>query len=824
MKITGIELYGNKRLLLNNTKHITYTPEGVYQLILGTNGCGKSSLLDELGPLPAHSSNYIKGGYKKIWIQKNGSEYVLTSSFKRGNHHTFFRDEGENLNPGGTLTVQKQLVEEHFGITQDIHDLLVGKVKFTKLSPIKRREWITRMCDTDFTYAIGFHKDLKSKQRDAQGTLKYFRERIGKETSSLQTIENIDGIESEHNALHQELNLLFEERDNQARPHDEVSRQIEQCLEDIRSVSGYLVENRPVGPVNQSFDSLQGLDEVINDLSANIKVEQNLKDRIGTEYQELSDMDHRLRSNDVSNLDELKQRREQRLKEIDERRAKVTHYAEPSIDPTEILNETYSASSPLSLALQELPANPDRRLNRDKAKETEDGLQKVGSDIEKCRNLLNRYTSELEHLETHTETECPKCFHRWVPGVSDDQKETLKKTIDKGQKTLEGLRKRYDELKVLSDEIHEYTHSWRSLRTLVGQYPKLQAFWDVMMEHENILANPPALIGEFKTFERDMTQYQEIRGTQKTIEEIDQILNSGADGRGSDSIRQRMGDLEHQINEAIDKVEVMQGQHRELTQYRHMLRTYLEKSEQLETHLETLYTLRDEMVRSERSQALVGVIRHHQERLATVQQQINQKKSLEDILSDLQASEDKMSRKHDVLKALADELSPTDGLIAEQLTGFIQSFVGSVNHVIENVWNHDLIVQPCGLDSGDLDYKFPLKAQKDGESNTAPDIKDGSEGQVEMVDLAFRLVAMAYLSLDDYPVYLDEVGREFDEQHRKNVMSFVKRMVDTGNFTQLFFISHYAAQYGAFTNAEILVLDEANISVPKTYNQHVVMR
>ena len=37
--------------------------------------------------------------------------------------------------------------------------------------------------------------------------------------------------------------------------------------------------------------------------------------------------------------------------------------------------------------------------------------------------------------------------------------------------------------------------------------------------------------------------------------------------------------------------------------------------------------------------------------------------------------------------------------------------------------------------------------------------------------------------------------------------------------------SHYASGYGAFTNAEILVLDDENLlNIPQIYNEHAVIR
>jgi ABC-type cobalamin/Fe3+-siderophores transport system ATPase subunit len=68
MKIVSIELKGYKFLALSNINFIQLRPENKLQLILGTNGSGKSSLLKECSPLPANPSEFTKDGYKLIDI------------------------------------------------------------------------------------------------------------------------------------------------------------------------------------------------------------------------------------------------------------------------------------------------------------------------------------------------------------------------------------------------------------------------------------------------------------------------------------------------------------------------------------------------------------------------------------------------------------------------------------------------------------------------------------------------------------------------------------------------------------------------------------
>jgi len=49
--IIRVELHRFKRFTLNNIETFVYTPKAKLQLIQGTNGVGKSSLINELTPL-----------------------------------------------------------------------------------------------------------------------------------------------------------------------------------------------------------------------------------------------------------------------------------------------------------------------------------------------------------------------------------------------------------------------------------------------------------------------------------------------------------------------------------------------------------------------------------------------------------------------------------------------------------------------------------------------------------------------------------------------------------------------------------------------------
>ena len=145
MLIKKLILSGYKRLALNHINYIEFTPENKIQLILGSNGSGKSSLLKELSPLPANHIEFSKDGYKIIEILHNNSHYLLKSIFSSSGNKFYFIKNNEELNPGHTSSVYKELVKKEFNITQETHDLMTGYDKFHSMSVSERRNWFTKI-------------------------------------------------------------------------------------------------------------------------------------------------------------------------------------------------------------------------------------------------------------------------------------------------------------------------------------------------------------------------------------------------------------------------------------------------------------------------------------------------------------------------------------------------------------------------------------------------------------------------------------------------------------------------------------------------------
>src|SRR5574343_422068 len=129
-RLHSLELIDYIRLKPNGIFRLYITLENIFQIIIGTNGSGKSSLMRELTPLPGNPKDYGKKGRKVICFSFDTRYYKLINDFKENHHYFYLTDENweplEDLNPSGNVSTQRQLCLEYFGLDTDIINVLMG--------------------------------------------------------------------------------------------------------------------------------------------------------------------------------------------------------------------------------------------------------------------------------------------------------------------------------------------------------------------------------------------------------------------------------------------------------------------------------------------------------------------------------------------------------------------------------------------------------------------------------------------------------------------------------------------------------------------------
>lgn len=825
MEITGLRLIGYKRLILRNIHYFEIKPQNIYQLLIGTNGSGKTSVVKELSPLPAFSGDYIKGGSKLIELKDSGNFYECLSDFTSGNHHSF-KKNGEELNPGGTFTVQKELVEQHFRFNGELHALLTDDERFTAMSPQRRREWIIKLSGGDLSYAMRIYNTLKGKARDMVGVVKHLNARLTHETSKLPTQDKLLEYSTVSESLKTELTIMMEAKDPSTLDSEEIiSGRIHQNLQMIEELSIAILEAncyRPPLIADTYLSSLMDLDSVISDKRSELSTTDQMRTYYLTEHEKISEIVEALEKSNAEGLEDLRNRIESLKREREALNSTLKTFPLQKGSQS-LLAATKAIEHDLIEIMSSMPSNSDGQFTREKRDRHHQNFETQRINKERIQIELGKLHERMDHIQNAKEENCPKCGYVWAPGVQMNETRLVKDTVDKLAEALTRTETSLEESRVYLNDIQAYMEHRRRFTRTVDSNPSLKALWDYVLDGNALNNAPKNILQYLAVWIEDLMVGIRIEGLDNDISTFEaaylKASELGDDGHHHDHIRE----LHTNIEDATVKRQLLMKQIKDLSEYRKTLSEVITNSNEIfrrQTMIQNDLLMISKTVRND---MLNKCISDHLSTLSHYEQQLITAKAIRDVVDDLQKSYEDAVKDAEVYKVLTDELSPTDGLIADQLRGSIDCLVEQMNGIIDQIWTYDLKILPCGADGEELDYKFPVSIERS--DPPIADVSKTSSSQIDIVNFAFKLVVMLYLELEDYPLYLDELAPSLDEQHRVNIMNFVRQLVDNKKCSQLYMISHYATAHGSFMNADVCIMDDRNlINRPKDYNHHVIMR
>lgn len=823
MKILELELNLYKRLALNDIRHFKLELKDIVQLILGTNASGKSSILYELSPLPANHKSYHKGGKKRILIAKENKTYELISDFSDGQDHYFIVD-GENLNTGRTVTIQKELVKEHFGLTFETHEVMLGYEQFTRMPPSRRRELFTTLCVVDYTYAIKLYKKIQEALRDTTGFIKTTKKRLVTETAHALNAEEITALRSRLAELNRESQAMYMLRNANALTVDDAKtigeasvKMINDLMQKFRGIRRLLQDKCYITPEEYQSD----IDSLRDELS---RVE-GVYARISEEFIKASsevDSVSGLEGEDVIKLKDQIIANNQQAKDLLATRKKPLDGFNPLM-ASHSMELVYES---LVSVLTELPSDSDGKMSSAALNEVIEMLRERESSLnvnrEKLAGLEHR-EKHLQELASSEQISCPKCEHEWRAGYSEDEHTSVKSRIEAGRGFVAILTKEIKELNERRESLTNYSNLYREYMRIAKNTPELQPLWDLIVQDDTLRRSPSHALTLIELVRSDLRIEMQVYAIRQKITTDMERLKM-AEYAQSEAIKGKKSNLER-LEQEIGF----------LSRQKLNVQTRLQDTVIIQRQIKHMYEIGDRMAQAKEelnhsSRGIIDAVKNEiidealaetMREIATLSTRIHSIDQHESLIADLKKTIQEHEKAEKAYKALADALSPTDGLIAEGMLGFIRNFVARMNALIAKVWTYRMEVHDCSTeeDSAELNYKFPLTTPNLTEP--VPDVSCGSSGQQEMIDLAFRIVAAQCLGLDRGPLSLDEFGKTFDESHREAATQVMHQLVEQLSFSQLFMISHYESCYGAFYNAQITVVDKRNITIPsnRKYNE-----
>lgn len=827
MKYTYKKLIRFNRLLTGNITELEWHPADGLTVILGGNGSGKSSLLSRLTMLPARHVAFAKGGEEITHCEAKGFKYETHSKYGTGTGWHSFKRNGEELNQGHTFRVQEELCYQEFGITPELHDIATGRLQFSSFTTNKRRELLTKMSVVDLSYAFDVHAKLRQEHRSHKGVMDLITKRLVSENTETLSDNEVTVLQDRTKSLTNRLNRLYSERINGLQPAWHNDSEATAKLAELVERSKALLKRYPKIP---STFVLKGQEALTNHLELLRTQQSNTRTLITHMAEELDVLkqqtpkDLSLQKEDASVLtNELNQL----VLPLEKLGSIIDKYDSPlpliPTDPnTSGLKETLNTMVETWISLiSEFPDNHDSLMSRKNATEHTQLIEQLRHRRNSLQNSFESIAGRLSRLKGCSTVVCPDCTHEFQPGVGVNEvaelevrQITLEVQLVEVESTL-GKSERY-----MSD-FNDYSTLVTRYVNLTRTYPQYQKLWDWVAESRLMFTTPTNLklpiynwasvmeaTIEFGQFTQKANH---LRERLKVLEEIDHDALSYI-SRKIESISQQLDDKYITLGECNNSIEILQAGEYDIRSICQTVDSILQDYETWRKQVrQQAEWLLDKAYDAEINEIHLNIA-DNTKTLNTVFQHKTTIRTLENEVANANEA-------HKELGLLIKSLSPNDGLLGKYLSGFMRGVTTLVNAYIGEVWTYPLEVLPSKVAADELDYKFPVIVNNN--PDPSPDIVDTSTGQLEIINFAFRMAILKFLGLEQMPLYLDELGGAFDDQHRSNLIPFVTGLIENGLFNQVFYICHFEETYGAFNQADYLVVSPSNITTPENFNKNV---
>jgi len=790
---------GCNRFSIAGRRSITVTPTAKTQMILGTNGSGKSSMLSILwSPFPASPDDFDGNGEREVHILHKGHRYEIKETFGNRNVYSFQKD-GVELNRDGKVTPQWALCEEHFDFDRSLHDLWVGKLRFTDMSPQKRRDWIAKLSTLDFDYAFQEYDRYRKGHSKAKAIVEHLQSRINEETDRLIREEDLIKMREHVQELHDTLDALMREpRSNQAPiPEAEIREQFDSVC---RRIEGFLTKEFPV--VGDLTQDLAEQTEKINQLKGELTARGERVAELEQRYLRIANLlegDPEVIERQIVDL-------KAELAALETRRLPV---------PDELLVPAEDALIELRQILVNLP---DDYVSQGEVAKILQEAQIKRQKANRIEGAMREITLEIDHIKRCASATCPQCSYVFKPGIEPGRLEMLEGRAAKGTEHLVKAGCEASEAEDWLAQTSEKANLFTALEQIKERYRQCSGLW-MHLDNCGGLQKGRGLLHELPRYETAVDRAQQRTRASKRLAELEAAMAQWKQEAGGNAqlledltaAREAYTDLHARYRVEVERWQELDRQLKYEESWNTLAQGAQQEYEKLQASLKVFMHQAIDRDREE-------LIRKTRTTLAINEQALSENEVIAAVVKDLENQLAKALVEEEAYRRLVSAICPKTGLIAEKITEQIGAIVGKMNQLISTVWGYPLYIKVPEADDSDVTYKFPMVV--DGRLRN--DIAEGSKSIKSIVNTAFQLVTYYCRGLVDYPLYLDEPSEGFDEVHVQNLIPVIKDLVDNARFSQIFIISHDIDAQTAFPNSQTIIMDERNIpNYPYAYNLHV---
>ncbi len=814
MFITHVEFYGFGRFIHNNIQHLIVDFTSLFQLVLGTNGCGKSSLMNELTPFPPHKSLFSDDGYRKFHCTHRGSTYEIFNDYST-DKHSISKDGVmlyENLNP----TMMIKVIKEIFNIDRALADIITDKKKFSSMSTNERREIIMRASGINIEIGLDILSKLKEQKNYNKEYTKNLSKRLVTEENNIPSDTHIESLTKRKEDILHDLKLLDELANQQVEVCNEWTindriKRLEQAGKNI--AYSFLDTPNELSHCRDEIDAKEALSIAKFSLKQTIEEKQSFMESIETLKMSLGKSTFSATEED---LKKLKKSLEDEIKTI---REQSNGFLIESDDINYVLTGAQDVYEKLRDLFTQLPDNSNRYFNREKRDANAERIIQLNNKV----GMFNKSIMGLEHeLNLHKQgdqVECPSCSFEFIPGARLSHSE-VNESLEATYKMLSSVEKELATEKEYEAEIRSYQILVTEIENVFRYFSQHQKLIDAIKTY-NYINNPPAYcLNIIEQWFSDVGASSQLDILIKRLRKTDAELASLAleDWEKKKADEEELQDLSNHYSHILDTINKKEKTVERIQQYISYttnLKTWLADSETLNSDIQdynekNLINLVNQFVFFSKADLTAELTEIEKEITNITYLKYNR----DNLLKDKEATDNSIED----ITILQNELCPKTGLLGEVMDEFILKFITLMNDIIKSVWTYPIEILPCRNKKGDLDFYFPVKVMNQKKSD---DIANISSSQRDIINYAFKRLIMITNDLEDFPSFNDEFSNTMDDTHRVRAMKMIYDSVVSNQCSQMFYISHFAPQHGVFTQAETLVINADNLqTIPEGYNAH----
>lgn len=804
MRVDYIKLHKFKRFPLASSETFEHHFDKKMTMVIGRNGAGKSSLVGLLSPLPASKDHFEKGGYMIIHITHKGLTYKLISDFVDHPKYFFYVGE-ENLNTSNNITNQRELVFQHFGITQVVHDILTGKESFTDMTPLSRKKLLEAITHLNIEEIIDNYNKIKEELKNNEFLLR--------NTTSLLLAEKEKLIDGNKRAelieykrlLTEHVETLLEWRKDLFPL--ETTLGMSDVLSSLYEAFSEFEEHHRVYIVLLSAYPHDSVYETIQSLKTQLEIitEHQLQDKYDQLEKRLQEAKSLLliNSTDLSELQKQKQ-----LVSIQIQR----HLEDIKILDPEVkqLDQKEQAIFLLERSLPDfihgLPANPGKRLTKEYYETNRLQRESLYAQLTEKMHEVVALEKELKELQDHKNLTCPKCDHNWLSHEVETKIQQTKEKIRKVSQEQLDLKTQYTGVQKQEKEAMEYLEKYSNFMGFYSATKEpLRALWQRVIDGQYLQTDPSLILKDIALIAQELYSLREVERLRTSLDkiclDIDILERTG--NQTAEDIRIKIHQLENEISDITDIKTEKQSQLNDAIQASKIYETFklLEnnihqaQSKTKAVNLSTVVKAIQDEIMTELSKTKVSLLETDRE--------LSNYQSVEKAVKAYEAQIEDVQENIKVLNVIAQELSPKNGLIAKTVSQFLNVVITSINEAIASVWDYKMVLKVINVEEDVLNYRFKVEVD---DRLTVDDISITSGGMKEIINLGMKFTLFKLLNLQDYPITLDEFGVRMDQGHRAKIANLVMKLLGSPTFSQIFLITHLDLAYTQFNDTEVIEL------------------